>query len=305
MSNHLHLVLRTRPDVVAHWSDEEVARRWWRLFPRRRDAEGHPAEPMPHELARLVAEPKVAAERRRRLGSLSWLMRCLCEPIARRANREDQCTGRFWEGRFKCQALLDEAAVLACNIYVELNPVRAAVARTPEESPFTSAYERIHAHQARRRARRGRKTAGARGRRRRSAEGRRDGWLCPIRAEKASRRAGGRESEAGTQKASVGGGPGRRASSESFLSMSFRDYLKLLDWTGRQVHRKKRGSIPSHLAPILDRVAIDAEHWLASVQSFGRRFHRAAGHAEQMAEEAARAGRRWLHGLGHSRTAFG
>jgi hypothetical protein len=86
--------------------------------------------------------------------------------------------------------------------------------------------------------------------------------------------------------------------------MNFRDYLKLLDWTGRQVHRKKRGSIPSHLTPILERVAIDAEHWLASVQSFGRWFHRAAGHAERMAEEAARAGRRWLHGLGHSRAIF-
>lgn len=300
MGNHLHVVLRTRVDVVERWSDEEVARRWWRLFPHRRDAQGKPAKPHAHELAMLAADPQRLAERRRRLGSLSWWMRCLCEPIARRANREDQCTGRFWEGRFKCQALLDEAAVLACNIYVDLNPVRAAVAPTPEESQFTSAYERIRGYRARQRARRRRRAARPRRRPHRSSEARRDGWLCPIRAERVSRSTAG---QAATSP-SPGRTSSRRASSESFLAMPFREYLRLLDWTGRQLHRGNRGTIPARLAPILERVAIDGQAWLASVASFGRWFHRAIGHADRLKEAAARAGRHWLQGVSSSQALF-
>ena len=306
MGNHLHVVLRTRPDVVAGWPDEEVAERWWRLFPRRRDEDGTPAEPEPHELSMLVADAKVAAERRRRLGSLSWLMRCLCEPVARRANKEDGCTGRFWEGRFKSQALLDDAAVLACSVYVDLNPVRAAVAEKPEESEFTSAYERILAMRARRREKRNARRR-RRPRRHRGVpvDAARDGWLCPILSEQAPHQRDAREVGHHRHIRRAEEDASRRASSQSFLPLSLEDYLRLLDWTGRQVRLAKRGAIPGHLAPILDRLHAGGEAWVESVVNFGRWFHRAVGRTERLAEEATRRGKRWFQGLRHSRAAFG
>lgn len=51
----------------------------------------------------------------------------------------------MWEGRFKSQALLDEAALAACIAYVHLNPIRAKVTNTPELSAYTSIQQRINA----------------------------------------------------------------------------------------------------------------------------------------------------------------
>ena len=88
MSNHLHVVLRSRPDVVKEWSDDEVARRWWRLFPKRRDANKEPAEPHDHELAMITGDVQKLTEIRKRLSDVSWWMRCTAENIARRSNND-------------------------------------------------------------------------------------------------------------------------------------------------------------------------------------------------------------------------
>ena len=136
MSNHQHVVVQTLPEVAAVWSDLEVAERWVRLFPR-------PGQTPELRAAVLTGHAERIAMLRARLADLSWFMRALSEPIARRANKEDVCKGRFWEGRFKCQALLDDTAVIAAMAYVDLNPVRAGMCETLEDSHHTSARQRI------------------------------------------------------------------------------------------------------------------------------------------------------------------
>jgi hypothetical protein len=142
MSNHVHLVVRMDPQAVAQWRDETVAEKWVQLFPVMSDGELDP-EACRQRIEALSANPERLAILRQRLGCLSWFMRCLSEPIARRANREDACTGRFWEGRFRCQLLLDDRAVLACMSYVDLNPVRAGTADSLAGSAHTSIRRRL------------------------------------------------------------------------------------------------------------------------------------------------------------------
>jgi len=143
MSNHYHIVVRIDVDEAMSWSDEEVAQRWMQIFsgPLLMHQYLGNADLTDTELE-CIAE--LFASWRERLADLSWFMRCINEPIARLANAEDHCTGRFWEGRFKSQALLDARAVLACMAYVDLNPIRTTMAKTPEQSDYTSIQERIH-----------------------------------------------------------------------------------------------------------------------------------------------------------------
>ena len=144
MSNHVHVVLRIDPALAARWPDQEVAMRWVRLFPATVNGEVDvPACRVKEQT--LLGNADRLSVCRQRLGSLAWFMKALNEPIARRANREDACTGRFWEGRYKCQALLDEAAVLTCMSYVDLNPIRAGLAENLEASAHTTAARRIEA----------------------------------------------------------------------------------------------------------------------------------------------------------------
>lgn len=142
MSNHLHVVMYVDPGTTLSWSPDEVAARWVKLTPVRIDGEIDDAA-CEARAAALAGNAERVAVLRERLGSLSWFMRCLNEPIARRANREDACTGHFWEARFKCQALLDDAAVLACMAYVDLNPIRAGLAPDLARSPHTSVQRRL------------------------------------------------------------------------------------------------------------------------------------------------------------------
>jgi len=142
MSNHIHLVIKLTPDSINTLNNKEILERWTALFKgpllvqRWRNGE-------PLDAAQRDAIASCIQAYRKRLTDLGWFMKCLNEPIARQANKEDGCTGHFWESRYKSQALLTEEALLSAMAYVDLNPVRADMAKTPESSEHTSIRERI------------------------------------------------------------------------------------------------------------------------------------------------------------------
>jgi hypothetical protein len=169
-------------------------------------------------------------------------------------------TGHFWEARYKAQPLLDETAITACLAYVDLNPIRAGLAVSPETSEFTSVKERISDRQE------VPTLASAETRAQGVEHGEKAGWLAPIELHPERKKV---REQATT----------RRASNKGCLPMTLEEYLRLLDWTGRQLRRDKVGRIPVEFAPILDRLDCIAESWLDLVRNFRKRFRTEAGHA--------------------------
>ena len=137
MSNHTHVVLCVDKDLAQSWSMKEVIKRWHQLYQGTLLSQKYQRGDKLSK-GECISLDETVKIYRQRLYDISWLMRNLNEYIAREANKEDKCTGRFWEGRFKSQALLDENAVLACMAYVDLNPIRAKMDSTPETSQHTS-----------------------------------------------------------------------------------------------------------------------------------------------------------------------
>ncbi len=314
LSNHMHLILRSRPDVVVSWSDRQAALRWLQVFPGKRIDE-QLGDPTTHDVDTLANDPDRMALVRKRLSDVSWFMRALSEPIARLANRQDECTGSFWEGRFKAQRLLDEAALLACCMYVDLNPVRAAMAESPAESTFTSAYDRLKASAGetiesaaasmqtinREDAAKILKnsTSEQLAKRREDAKKRRgprvnrDAWLAPLTLNP---RATG----------PVANKEGVRASDKGFLDMSLADYLALLYWTGSKGRADKSGRIAADYAPTLAKLGIAEGMWCDLVWNFKKYFgkSRGPGSPDRMQEEAILGLRKFQPGQRKVRTCF-
>jgi hypothetical protein len=170
---------------------------------------------------------------RERLMDISWFMRLLNQSIATQANQEDNCTGHFWEGRFKSQALLDEAAIAACMAYVDLNPVRAKIAKTPESSGFTSVKKRVNA----------------------ALKAKQPSMLMPFV-----------------------GNP--RHNMPKGLPFELKDYLELIELTGRCIRADKVGYIEQNQPALLIRLNIAPENWLTLTKDFKRVFHGAVGHGD-------------------------
>jgi len=142
LSNHYHVILFVDEAKAQSWTVKEVIERWLMIYSGsqlvRRFHEGDTLSG-----GELEAINGLAEDYRKRLMNISEFMRCLNQHIAYAANQEDRCKGRFWEGRFKSQALLDEKALLTCMMYVDLNPIRAGMCDSLESSDFTSIQQRI------------------------------------------------------------------------------------------------------------------------------------------------------------------
>jgi len=267
MSNHYHLVLYINKMKVDSLTDIEVIERWLKIYKGpdviRRFTAGEKLTKEHHEL---IAE--IVTKWRGRLEDISWFMRTLNEPISRQANFEDNCKGHFWEGRFKSQALLDEQALLTCMAYVELNPIRAKMAETPESSDFTSIKQRIEDHRSKGRL----PNKGA-------AEPNKSLLLKEFVTE------------------------GSPLTDE--VPYLYREYLELIDWSGRVIREDKRGAIDDRLPSILVRLGIDGEQWHKAMQPKGaHQFSRAMGRCDAMREHAKKLSIRWIKGIGISSQLF-
>jgi len=242
LDNHLHVLVRLDPEVAKNWSNEDVVRRWGRLFPPR-DKARQPIPVSEDWVQSRLQDAKWVATARERLQSLSWFMKCLKEPLSRLANRAEQTRGAFFEGRFKSVAILDEESLLATCASIDLNPVAAGIAKVPEASKHTSIKQRVEHVKEQGRANnlnasRAGSVSGSK------AAGLEEGlWLCPIEDRRRLDSA-------------------REGMVEGF---SLGNYLLLVGYTGR-LFRAGKAVIFCELAGVLERLGSNAENWQARLE---------------------------------------
>ncbi|MBT3044477.1 MAG: transposase [Candidatus Thiodiazotropha sp. (ex Codakia orbicularis)] len=258
MSNHYHIVLHVDADKAKGLTDQQVIEQWNRLYKGHMLADRYLAGEVMSR-AEWEALSELIEKWRLRLYDISWFMLCLNEHLALQANAEDNCKGRFWEGRFKSQALLDEGALLTCMSYVDLNPIRAGLAETPERSDFTSAQERIEAYAKRRSENKAKLPK------------RQPTKLHPFKN-------------------------GREKGSVRCIDFELNDYLRLVDWTGRAIREDKKGAIPSELAPILERIGLNPDAWLTSVRHYNRNYFSVLGAIDRIKAYAQTQKKSWHRG---------
>lgn len=282
LSNHFHLVLRQRPDIVKTWSDTEVAQRWLMLCPKKKNKDGSPKDPTEPQLNAIRNNPAKLQEIRSRLSDISWWMRLMCQNIAQRINRDDDEKGKVWQNRYQAVRLLDAASLLACAAYVDLNPIRAAMAETLEQSDFTSIQRRIQALKESLEA----ECLGSLAKDAVALIGQsalpstlpiqtafqpskaRDRAIAPVHLD-----------ELLDALQVMPSSTGYRCSDRGFLNMSQVDYIELLDWTARLVVPGKTGSTPVDAPPVFERLnlGLSVAAWTELVSNFCKLFSHVAG----------------------------
>jgi REP element-mobilizing transposase RayT len=286
MSNHYHLVVRIDAERARGWSRDEVLRRWTQLF----DGPQAVQLLLAGKGEELDAGTECAIDQwtqiyRDRLCDLSWFMRVLNESIARRANAEDGVTGRFWEGRFKSQALMDEQAILVAMTYVDLNPIRAQMADTPEMSDYTSVAERIAklvpapSATEPEKPRPEQSTATP---------------ILPLRTE-------GHLAQLPVQALMPFDATARLRTAIPF---GFEDYLNLIETTGRCIRADKRGFIAESTPCLLTRLNIEPERFIDCATRLMAQFGSAVGAPAQLTELCVARQVKYLRGMTAARSMF-
>lgn len=267
------LVLQTRPDVARTWSTATVAERWLMLCPPRGSvlidsaAAGAPSASYQRALANLTRDAERLELYRARLADLSWFVRFVNEAVARRANREENVTGRFWQGRFRSQALLDSGAILSSMASVDLRPLREETDRGLWDAGLTSVQERLARlhHQS-------------------------EASVVRVMAMAIQ---------------PVLGPAGDRGLPEPFAQLSLRDYVELLEWTGSQLNNTVEAeAMPAQLERLVSEFGLNPERWVSTVGRFGDRFRLAVGSEGSLMRRANQLGKRWLHGRDEARQVY-
>ncbi|MBT3531209.1 MAG: transposase [Gammaproteobacteria bacterium] len=296
MSNHYHLVLFVNKKKAESWSDEEVIQHWTELFPRNASL----IKTLRMNMKSRAAQKQLASTVslwRERLMDISWFMRCLNESIARRANKEDECSGRFWEGRFKSQALLDEKAVVTCMAYVDLNPVRAGISESLEASDFTSVQERLinHAKKVKNRSYRQHR----------------------LLTRKNTKHLVGRQTV--RKQAKLRPMAELATMSDDALPVSQQSYFDLLENTCKALHsneQDKRRNLEAleMKQKILQDLGISADSWMKSITAFQKHYSIAAGSEDSLLhfhESRIKSGvdfkhpHKWIRGIASSKLLYG
>jgi len=265
MSNHYHLVLKINHEKAILLSEEEVIERWMMLFGGNVLVQRYLKGDCKTQ-AELDKVKETVKEWRSRLYDISWFMRCLNESIARQANAEDKCSGRFWEGRFKSQALLNEQAVLSCMVYVDLNPIRATIADNLEDSDFTSIQQRITAY--------------------------------------SNRMNKGKERAKNKSKPVKLAGFTNGSNIIKGIPYSLKEYFELADWTGRAIRDDKHGYIKNKEPKIISKLGIDIDIWMDTVKEYSESYHAFVGSEKQLKEVCVNTGKKWLAGIKSSRRLY-
>ena len=280
MDNHLHLLVRLDSVVGDGWSAEDVVRRWFVLYPPRgTDRKALSGEMLEKLRAQRLSDEAWIAKTRERLKSLSWFMKCLKEPLSRLVNKAEKCTGAFFEGRFKSIMILDDEALLSVCAYIDLNPVAAGIAATPEESEHTSVHARVINVQEQGRTEDVKVAAHGSVSASQASAGLEDElWLVPIEDR-------------------------RRIDSvrEGMLAgFTLGNYLMLVEYTGRLI-RDGKASISAELSDVFARLGSSSEAWQTRLMKLagGRLLGRfLAAHRQRLRELAQHMGVHHLANLG-------